>query len=373
MMKKRFVALTIVSLLLIAGYTSASNVVNQSAGIFENQKLYGVTIIIADIYVDDDADPSWYDETHVKTINEGIANATEGNIIFAYNGTYHETIKINKTINLVGENNQNTIIDGERTFGNVLSVYADFVNISNFTIQNCSQELDFPRAGIRIYSNYTTVKNNIITNNQQGIEIGYLPRIYYKCYNNQIIDNLFLDNFNLYQDNDLVLFSSYDNIICGNDFINEKSVMYSGISLFDSGNNLICENSFTGKFDIVLYLEGSNNNTIRNNDITDGFHFGIRLIGCDKNDIHHNNIEDNFQGISLKDSNHNKIHHNNFKRCFIKSTFIQSSFNRWYRNYWGRPKILPQLIFGRKGLIFPIPLIPWLNFDIFPKLIPNKI
>jgi hypothetical protein len=44
--------------------------------------------IIADVYVDDDADPSWYDATHVRTIQEGIDNATVGDTVFVYNGTY---------------------------------------------------------------------------------------------------------------------------------------------------------------------------------------------------------------------------------------------------------------------------------------------
>ena len=32
------------------------------------------------IFVDDDADPGWYDATHVKTIQEGIDNATAGDL-----------------------------------------------------------------------------------------------------------------------------------------------------------------------------------------------------------------------------------------------------------------------------------------------------
>jgi hypothetical protein len=46
------------------------------------------------IYVDDDADPSWYDATHVKTIQEGIENASDGDTVFVYCGTYYENIII---------------------------------------------------------------------------------------------------------------------------------------------------------------------------------------------------------------------------------------------------------------------------------------
>ncbi|MCK5259171.1 MAG: hypothetical protein KAJ69_06580, partial [Thermoplasmatales archaeon] len=39
------------------------------------------------IFVDDNAESSWYDETHVKTIQEAINNASIGAEIFVYNGT----------------------------------------------------------------------------------------------------------------------------------------------------------------------------------------------------------------------------------------------------------------------------------------------
>jgi len=42
------------------------------------------------IYVDDDADPGWYNATHVKTIQEGIDNATAGDTIMLYAGIWIE-------------------------------------------------------------------------------------------------------------------------------------------------------------------------------------------------------------------------------------------------------------------------------------------
>ena len=46
------------------------------------------SLLVADntIYVDDNADPSWYNETHVKTITEGINNASVGDTVYVYNG-----------------------------------------------------------------------------------------------------------------------------------------------------------------------------------------------------------------------------------------------------------------------------------------------
>lgn len=363
MIKKTFIVFTITSLFLIAGYASASNVVNQNDTYFENGLPQDVSTFIADIFVDDDADPSWYDETHVKTIIEGITNASKGDTIFVYNGTYFEIVKINKSVDLIGESNNSTIIDGKNTVNNVLSIYVDFVNISGFTIQNSTWDLLMETAGIRIYSNYTTIENNIFTKNLKGVEINNLPCFDYLCRNNNVINNLFLNN-------NVILFGSYNGNVSGNYFINEKNSRDDGLSLHHSSNNLISENSFTGEFDTVIYLQSSNNNTIKNNNIKGSIFDGIWLIESNKNEIHHNNIEDNFRGIALRGSNCNKIHHNNFKKCLIKATFVRSSFNRWHHNYWGRPRILPKIIFGTKGIIG---LIPWFNFDLFPAKKPYEI
>ena len=45
-------------------------------------------IEIADVYVDDDAPSDWYDANHVKTIQEGIDNASAGETVFVYTGLY---------------------------------------------------------------------------------------------------------------------------------------------------------------------------------------------------------------------------------------------------------------------------------------------
>jgi len=87
------------------------------------------------IYVDDDADPSWYNETQVKTITEGITNVTVGGMVYVYNGTYYEKVVINKQLDLIGESRENVIVDGGGN-GNVFCVTADKVNISTFAIRN---------------------------------------------------------------------------------------------------------------------------------------------------------------------------------------------------------------------------------------------
>lgn len=143
-----------------------------------------------------------------------IDNASDGDTIYIPSGIYYENIIINKSISLVGEGKNTTIIDGNEN-GTVVFISADRVNISGFTIQ-------YGKYGIALYiSCGSTVKNNsIIFNNENGIrlhgasgniirddiisnnKIGIkleegcvgAPGIFVNCHKNTIIKNNFLDN-----------------------------------------------------------------------------------------------------------------------------------------------------------------------------------
>ncbi len=110
-------------------------------------------------YVDDDADPGWYNEAHFKTIMEGIENASDNDIVFVYNGIYYERIIIDKSISLVGEDKYNTFIDGSyitddgSMFGNsiIRITHTSYVLVTGFTIQNVLLQTFSVDAGIYIY------------------------------------------------------------------------------------------------------------------------------------------------------------------------------------------------------------------------------
>jgi hypothetical protein len=343
-MKYKLTLAVIISMILISTYASAITVktINNN-----DNKISSVqnTLNENTLYVGGSG-PGNY-----TRIQDAIDDSSNGDTIFVYNGTYNENIEIKKKIDLIGEFNQNTIINGQYVENNVVTIFADEVNISNFTIQNSSiLDVSGPfHAGIGIYSNYTTIKNNIITKNPIGIKICSPPGIYYACYNNTIVDNLLLDN-------GIQVYSSFNNSIINNTFINEISHMVDGggIFLVSSSNNIICRNKLSGRFSSAICLQSRSN----------------------KNNIHHNNIENKVQGnllaegIDIFNSNFNKIHHNNIKNCTIKALHIKSWFNIWYRNYWGRPRILPKIVFGTKGLIG---LIPCFTIDIFTSRRPNVI
>ena len=114
-----------------------------------------------DIYVDDDKDPSWYDAIHLKTIQEGINNATTGDTIFVFNGTYYENVEILKDeIKLFGENKYDTIIDAQNLGDGIfVGIKSHKMEIRNFTIKNadgCGILFKDPASP-------TDVQNNIIS------------------------------------------------------------------------------------------------------------------------------------------------------------------------------------------------------------------
>ena len=99
-------------------------------------------------------------------IQDAIDNASDGDTVFVYSDIYFENLLVNKSINLLGEDRNSTIIDGNGS-GNIVTIIADRMNISSFTLQNGG--LIFPDGGIQIRSNFSVISNNNMENNFYGI------------------------------------------------------------------------------------------------------------------------------------------------------------------------------------------------------------
>lgn len=91
------------------------------------------------------------------TIQQAINHANDGDTIFVKNGTYFEHVVVNKTVSITGQNRNSTIIDGNYT-GTVVTVMADNVGFSGFTVQN-------GEAGLDIVGDGNTVNSSIFSSN----------------------------------------------------------------------------------------------------------------------------------------------------------------------------------------------------------------
>jgi len=340
-----------------------------------------------DVYVDEDADPVWYDATHVKTIQEGIDNATAGDTVYVYNGTYFENVIVNKSIDLIGEDRNTTIIDGGG-IGDVVYISANGVVLSGFMVQNSGHSgapnddsgidirLDFVSINncnfynneISIYlnssssnnsisncfidgnynsiwldaSNNNSITDNIVSFNNMGIMVDYCENNIIK--NNQCLNNtnvglrLFYASFNIVDDNTLSgngydgirFISANENQISGNK-ISSNSV---GIRIrISSNNNHISNCNISDNMDDGIYLEGSISNIINENFIWRNADGIVILTSGDDNYILNNNISNNGFGLLLYYADENTISGNRISSnaddsiCIINSNFNSFSEN----------------------------------------------
>ncbi len=187
--------------------------------------------------VDDDGPADFH------TIQEAINAAISGDTLLVYNGTYNENPIVNKTLLLIGESRSNAII-----IGNVL-VEASHVQFKGFSVEG-----DMPGSGItlsysddsvmgdnkvtskrwagiilREYSNNNIISNNIVVDNEYGINIGYFGGPV-GCNNNVIVNNIVSNNTIGIE----ICTASTGNKIFGNIVENNSD---GGILLLDAGTS----------------------------------------------------------------------------------------------------------------------------------------
>jgi nitrous oxidase accessory protein NosD len=116
-------------------------------------------------YVDDEA--GGIPDENFTSIQEAINAAQPGDTVYVYNGTYNENVIVNKTINLTGENRENTIIDGGGS-GDVVRIEANWTNLEGFKIKGSG--LDIHDAGLELNSvHHCNVSDINVVNNFNGI------------------------------------------------------------------------------------------------------------------------------------------------------------------------------------------------------------
>jgi len=267
------------------------------------------------IYVDDNGGKDF------KNIQDAIDFANPGDIIYVYSGSYKETIAINKSISLIGENKITTIIKSSLILKNLLHVYADYVKISGFTFENNH----INNYAIKINSSYNSITNNIIKDTREGMGI-YLDHS-----NNNIISGNTIDNNN----HGIYLLNSDKNTISDN-IITKCN---NGIYLINSNNSNIHSNTITNNFMNDIKFVHSNNNILSGNNIANSYN-GIYLFYSNNNTISGNTINNNQYGIEISEYSDNNInYHNNFIKNSRQNS-RDTRNNTWYSttlkegNYW---------------------------------------
>ena len=185
-----------------------------------------------------------------SSIQEAINNSTPGGVVFVYTGTYHENLKIEKSLHLIGQNKNTTIINGdENKF--VVMLLADNITLSGFTITN--SEKKFPFAGILVHSNENTISDTILTDNYYGMQLGY------SAHGNRILNNTIFHN----RQCGIYFNHASDNILMGNTVFDHN---VNGFGLYEfSNNNTIIDNVFSQNRNTGVNIRESYYNQVRNN------------------------------------------------------------------------------------------------------------
>ncbi len=250
-----------------------------------------------------------------SSIQQVVNNASEGNTIYVSSGTYNERLLVNKSLKLVGENRDNTILNSTDIDPQII-IQADNAEINEFTLRG----LSFQNVRVDSRTNVTITDNKILFN-ALGI---YAINADNNTISSNIMEGTGLDNIG-------IMIEGSRGCLIENNRISHA--IYDGIRIHNSNNNLVYGNVLNEN-DYGIYLYGSTNNTLSNNSIPDNS-VGIAVeANSGSNRISGNTFSNNFAAIRIS-SNHNIILHNNFTN---NTNMVSGSISYWDNgcegNYW---------------------------------------
>ena len=275
-----------------------------------------------------------------RSIQQAINAANNEDHIFVFEGTYNETIVIDKQISLMGLDRDNTIISrGGASHRNLIEINADYVTFEHFTVT----DVDTRNLVALMYvtSDYVSLHSNKIT---ESLTWGmYFDSSSDNTIGNNIISGtkgirLVSSNNNVFSNNDfeycketaIQLSSSNSNIVYDNSIDNSKFSILSQ----SSSNNKIIKNVIEDSDIDGIKISGGSNNAVENNTITSSGSNGVFLTSSDSK-IVGNKLDTNQQSINL-DGSDCLIYNNSIKNSQVWGVYTSpsSSGNVIYLNYF---------------------------------------
>jgi parallel beta-helix repeat protein len=280
-------------------------------------------------------------------IQDAIDNASDGDTIFVYSGTYSENLEITVSIVLVGECKDTTIIDGSNQ-DTVVDIKQPHVQVRGFTIVNSGT--GFHQAGISACTDENDILDTIISNNSIGVLVAYYHlnnKITY-CYFHNNTEGIFIEKNSQAGSGQTHI---HHNII-------EENT--NGIHV-DLTSDTVIEENILSQNKIGIYIENSGGIIITGN-IIEKNNIGLRCKGTAANTIEYNTFLWNKANTDIADAH---------------SILNLNDYSIFKKNYWNASRYLPKIVVGELGIpwiVIPfVRYIPWAYIDWRPAQEPYDI
>jgi parallel beta-helix repeat protein len=163
-----------------------------------------------------------------STIQAAINAANSSDTVFVHEGMYHESVQVNKSVSLIGQDVDNTIIFGQSA-DFAVSITVGAASVSGFTITRSVTGQS--SIGVLLMHSDTSIRSNKIVGMAEGIVL-YSP-------NNVIANNVILSSTS----DGLRLYFSDNNLFSNNLITNNSPAV--GINLYSSSNNVFSGNTIS--------------------------------------------------------------------------------------------------------------------------------
>ncbi len=252
--------------------------------------------------------PIWIDENkngvfdagewNGTSIQRAVENATDGDTIYVWNGTYNENIVVSKRVNIIGNDSAGCKVIAADNATNVFTITAGYVNISGLNISGAN---DTGKAAIALSNvEHCNISDNTLYGNSYGI---YL----YSSSNNTVTGcSVYNNTWGIY-----LYSSSNNNNISGNTVYNNSY----GIRIYDTGTtinhgNIIADNNVYNNSITGIYLRNSNDSRIDGNILSNNTQYDILVEYSNYTTITNNTAEYSSRGITVSHSHHNTVFNN---------------------------------------------------------------
>ena len=281
------------------------------------------------------------------TIQYGINNAGNGDIVQVAAGTYYENVNVDRQIELKGVDIP--VVDAENRGVSAILVSADGCTIKGFKVigSNGSGGWDEKDAGIKVQSSNNTIENNIASGNERGIVLYHSSNnilrgnealnntfgggiyLYYSS-NNTLRDNIMYNNaygnFGVWSWTELSHFrqdidtsNTVDGkpiyyIVDESDLVIDSSSNAGCVVVVNSTNITVQDLTLANNKNGVLFVY-TQDSRIENVTLINNGASGIWLQYSSNNTLIGNNITNSYNGICLWDSGNSMLRTNTISNC----------------------------------------------------------